>query len=1023
MPVVEIKDDAELGQRSQYEMQVQSDPTFKEIVSAHFATDNLLNNGIDFLARKAVPFQTEEGYDVWNDIGGYEGFADSFIGAESREESDFIKQKIDSENEARNVMASGGLLENLAAGVASGIVDPINFIPVGGTAYKTYKNGGNILEGAARTAFAGFAASSAEEAILQGLQETRTAEESAFNIAGATFLSGVIGSAGSMFTRKQLNDLALRVEDELRIPTTVQENAPMQSTVGAAAAQQTTLQQESLVGAFGLEKALSFQDPVLRTLNSPSKVTRELSENIAETALVKNKNVEGIKSQISIENMIKSYNLPKYSYFKQHDELFKKYRGNARTTQRMQDMFGKARRDGKLTYREFGEEVIRAARRGDEHGIPEIAEAAKTLRREVFDPIYKRAVDAGVMEEGAQVKTAPSYVTRLWDHNRILGDLPKFKEVNKRWLIEKRDRAIAELKEFKTKFATEIEAKNAKIMDDLDRLQWRASFEDAEIDNIVGELVDRITGSPIGRLPYDMKLDRKTGRPNIDRAQFRGAARERVYDIPDEMVEDFLVNDIDTVVHAYTRSLASDIEITKKFGGLDLTEQYKRIQDDYQRLAKNADPKTARKLKDAQNRDMRDLQAMIDRMRGVYGMPDDYANFLPTAGRIAKQWNYLTLLGGMTLSAFSDIATPVLTHGIARTYGDGIKPLVKNFRAFKAAAEDVKQSGTALDMVLDTRARALADMDEFQAFGNRVEDALSAASANFGVVSLMSPWNAGIKQFSGIITQNRILEVIGMKNIPTKEKGYLAANFIDDDMAKRIKGQFKAHGQTVDGMRIPNAKAWDDIEARDTFRAAVRRDVDRTIVTPGQDKPLWMSKAGLDLIGQFKSFSVASVQRTMLMGLQQKDAAAMNSFALMTFLGMGVYAAKTKVSGRETSDDWRVWVSEGIDRSGITGWFFEANNFVEKITRGRVGVNALVGGPPMSRYASRSVLEAALGPTYGTMGNLLQAVGSAAAGEWTENDTQAVRRLMPYQNLFYARKIFDDAETAINDFFGVTKKP
>jgi hypothetical protein len=29
-------------------------------------------------------------------------------------------------------------------------------------------------------------------------------------------------------------------------------------------------------------------------------------------------------------------------------------------------------------------------------------------------------------------------------------------------------------------------------------------------------------------------------------------------------------------------------------------------------------------------------------------------------------------------------------------------------------------------------------------------------------------------------------------------------------------------------------------------------------------------------------------------------------------------------------------------------------------------------------------------------------------------ETRALRRVLPYQNLFYARKIFDDAEAGIN---------
>jgi hypothetical protein len=76
----------------------------------------------------------------------------------------------------------------------------------------------------------------------------------------------------------------------------------------------------------------------------------------------------------------------------------------------------------------------------------------------------------------------------------------------------------------------------------------------------------------------------------------------------------------------------------------------------------------------------------------------------------------------------------------------------------------------------------------------------------------------------------------------------------------------------------------------------------------------------------------------------------------------------------------------------------------------------------MSRYASRSALEAVFGPTYGMAGNLVQVTGNALAGDWQESDTHTVRRLMPYNNLFYMRSIFDEAEANINDVLGVKGK-
>jgi hypothetical protein len=317
-------------------------------------------------------------------------------------------------------------------------------------------------------------------------------------------------------------------------------------------------------------------------------------------------------------------------------------------------------------------------------------------------------------------------------------------------------------------------------------------------------------------------------------------------------------------------------------------------------------------------------------------------------------------------------------------------------------------------------------MDEFLPFQNKVEAVTGAMSQNFGVVSLMAPWNAAGKQFVGVVTQNRMIKSITKlavdKKVNPKEMEYLAANFVDKDMAKRIAAQFDKYGEKAGTVRVPNARNWDDIEAAETFRAAIRKQVDQIIVTPGQDKPLWMSKSGWRLMGQFRSFAFASMQRTTLAGLQQRDAAVLNGVILSVALGSLSYLAKASAANYEPDMSVGTMLREGVDRSGTLAWLSDANAVAEKVSRGRIGANAVFGGPPMSRYASRSALEAVFGPTYGMAGNLTQVAGNALAGDWQAADTHTVRRMMPYNNLFYVRSIFDDAEGGINSALGVKEK-
>jgi hypothetical protein len=104
----------------------------------------------------------------------------------------------------------------------------------------------------------------------------------------------------------------------------------------------------------------------------------------------------------------------------------------------------------------------------------------------------------------------------------------------------------------------------------------------------------------------------------------------------------------------------------------------------------------------------------------------------------------LNLVGGMTVSAIPDMAKVVFSHGLTSTFKDGFIPLVTNFRKFKLAAQEVKDAGTALDMVLDSRVMAFQDITDEFGRHTAFERGLAALSSRFNLVPLMAPWNASL---------------------------------------------------------------------------------------------------------------------------------------------------------------------------------------------------------------------------------------------------------------------------------------
>jgi hypothetical protein len=564
------------------------------------------------------------------------------------------------------------------------------------------------------------------------------------------------------------------------------------------------------------------------------------------------------------------------------------------------------------------------------------------------------------------------------------------------------------------------------------RIVEQIEKEPGEIDLLADEIIDRILGTPAGRLPYDAhKNHGSVGGATVDA---RGPLAARQFMIPDELIEPWLENDVEELLRAYTRTMSADVEIHKRFGSVDMVDQLKEIQDEYARLSAAAEtPEQRRAIHKQRDADLRDLEAIRDRLRGQYALPSNPDGLMVRAGRVVSSLNYMRMLGGMTISAIPDLGGIVFAHGLQRVFGDGLLPLFRNWSGARIAMNEVKMAGTALDMVLDSRAMSIADVMDQYGRHSKFERAVSTAARNFGVISLQAPWNAALKQFAGLVSQTRMLRAMerfaaGKASKPEIER--IAASGISPSNARRIAEQFAKHGRKEGGVWQANTAAWDDgaRAAKDAFRNALLRDVDATIITPGQDKPLWMSTEIGRLIGQFKSFSVAAMQRLLIAGLQRRDMGTLNGTALMVALGGLVGILKAKVAGQPVQADFSdakkssQFLVDAVDRSGLTGWLMEANAMTEKMTAGAVGLSA-VTGKPISRYAQRNIVGSLVGPTAGTAEEFARITQGVFGGEWDAKDTRTLRRLIPYNNLFYMRQLFDKTEAGINEFLGVPPAP
>lgn len=1055
-------------------------------------------------------FEAVEGYNPFeedNTLAGYEDYADAFIHSQSPLETSAIKQRIDRQIQDRTLLAEAGGA-GFTSSLAMGVIDPINvaatFIP-GGLAVR----GGSVARTAGTLALSNAGAGVLSETALSATQETRTLAESALNVAFDATLGGVMGSAIQLvknrgaLAAKFRNDV---IGEQQTQPQNIPNNIPGDRSIGAAEVFDTTLEQEAIKGPSFVNRTMNVS-PVGRVAQSPSKIARQVNQQLAENNFTYAKNEEGIASFGAVETAVRRFDALIYKQVESTRDYYKQYKQAARTGG-----------DTRMSHIEFSEAVGDAMRNGDQHAIPQVAEAARAIRP-IVEQTKNHMVELGILREGVKVTTAESYFPRIYKFDKILSDRSEFKKVIADWLGETNqiavnkaqgslDKAVAgieraenarpaadklgaEIREAeswsgkKTELLSEVD-KNIRLIgekqavtDELSALRGLekqtkkqakrqaqlerklSAIDSAEqtlpklqrhleildkprqfrneharlsrhansltrfdrrrqaamrrmepmdregLEAAADDIINKIIGAPAGIVPGELIPDGLT--------KHAGFTKARTLNIPDERIKDFLESDVNYVMENYIRQVAPEIELTKRFGRIDMDGQIKAITEDYNRLiSEAATPKERTKLEKRREADLRDIRAMRDRLLGTYGAPKDPASFFVRAGRVARHVNFLRLLGGMTISSLPDMARPIMQHGLR----SALKPLGKmmtDISKMRIAKADLREMGIGLEYALSSRSKVIADLNDPYIRRSFLERGLEWSSQKFGNFTLMNQYTDTMKMWSGLITQSKVLNaakaVDGGKKLSKKEITKLAHIGIDESMLRRIADQYSRHGEDLDGLLTGHSHLWDDRVVREAFQSAILKDVRTTVITPGiGDTPLMMSSELGKIVMQFKTFFFATHNRALVSGIQSGDASFYYGALLQVGLGSLVYVLKSMMAGREINTDPANLVKEGLDWSGMMGWLGEPNNVLENLSGGTYGMSAMFGGPPASRYQSRNGIGALLGPTFDLGGDIKNITAGVLNGEFDDREVRSVRKLLPFQNLFYLAPLLNQVE-------------
>lgn len=831
------------------------------------------------------------------------------------------------------------------------------------------------------------------------------------------------------------------VDTELPNPT-IYANASGESTAGAARVGETTLEQEgadTAVGRWLTRSMVGRWSPGNRILSSPFKSARQALQKLANINTTIGKNALGIASEAPVERDLWHHlDAGTMEDLRRQDAAYAAY------TERLSKSG-----DAPLSRMEFQEETGKAMRNGDKHAtIPEITKVASQHREEI-NAAYKRLTDAATQEKANLQELAARDTTgemkvdeKIAEVDRQMTDF-KAGKLSESYMMRQYDhvKINANADTFHKILVSHFMKDNPELLQ-------------AEADEIAHKVAMNIRGTERGLMDWRI-LD--------GAAPESGRLKGIKLQIPDKELEPFLVNDINTLMHSYRKTVYPQALMTEKFGDRHMLGAFSDMRDEYQTgrqlLLKNlqdaraaGDQKTLDAiggkggqldLYERQYKDnIRDLSAIRDRAYGFYGQPKDPgAMYIRVASGI-RYVNAASKLGTATLSHFGDIGGIMMRYGMGNTIAAMAK-MGSSMELAKMSMQQAQRFGAALDLFMNTHnimntTSALLQGYEHSGSQGKVLNALSNVTRGLTTISGETPLITLTQSLASMMGGDEIARTAGKLasggKVPDSVLRRLAAGGLDADALKAIGKFDDLHGQDVNGIRMMNSHLWTGSEGQAAAKAvqsAILREAHSVTLRPGiADTPLHMSTWWGRSIQQFNSFAFAAqnaVLMPMVQGLSRADPRMATGLLALSGMGFLSYLTHRIAAGKEPEFNHPTRMAlEIADKSNLTGAF---GRFLFPLA-GQVGASNI------SRYFDQDAENSLLGSTFQEGVDLIhrqlpgRLIGSmtGAAPEnkkplaFRRSDLHAIRKLVPANNLWWARSAIDSGEDAIGNAFNLPGK-
>ena len=975
---------------------------FGEVVGAWFQTENTptavfnMVKELDVSTGSLKDFisgedkEVDPNFNPADHIGGYELEASKFAFTENVEDVEQVKARIDKENINRDIIARGSTAANIVGGLSAVILDPISLIPVVrgvqlGRAGVRFGKG--FAQGAGFTA----AGEVGAETILQSSQETRTVQESFINVSAGAILGGIIGGSIATIAKpartagEAILNKALKGE-EFVLRTTSKGNLEVAKDTGVGAAEVSLRESEGLAYINDkLARAVTgagtdiLTPTTIRGLTSRFGTVKAFTNKVFMHSNILNKETRGEARGEIAELLIRQDEAAMNIANNKISSLYTQHTGKGIVRSAIKTP------EGKLSFSDFNLRISRGLR--DENLIDDIAEVNESVKiyRAELDKYAKQMQELGILPKDMDPDVARNYLSRVYDTRRLsdAGVSRRFvKKVSNYIRTHNKDGTFRSV--LKDSDVADVEAK-------------------AVLDNIMGQGDRAIQMNSISE-------------SMLGNARF---SKERVLLIPDAELEEFLVNDAQQIVTNYSRRASATVNMQKAINELgfdSLSDMKLSLKSEKDLLLAKKDTKQRIKIEEDFKKDINLLDDMYRLMLGQLKKPHSADRFVEALLR----YQFIRLLGGVTLSSLPEFAMAPFKHGLLNTLVHGYLPMIRDFKTSKLTKDQFKDIGVGIENEQNNILRSLSGTDDTlgsgateydrmmnSMLGEKVSSVLATKGGASGIFAKIS----GIEyltsfgrrlsaQVSSAVLIKTLRKVESGKKLSKREITGLAQAGISESDYGKVIAQF-GKVQDRNGSTISNHHLWDDGDAKNIFRQAVQNQVESIIIKPGKgDLPLIAHSSNIGkVIFQFRAFVSAASGRILLSGMQRRDATTLMGLTYLIGLGSLTSVVKDTVAGREVDLDPTRLLLEGVSNSGMLGM----------IASMPLDLGLTLFNDKSRRFTGNRMQSQVLGPTPGLVDNVGDFLGGATDGNWTNKDSRDTLRLLPYMNIFYIQALTNRA--------------